>query len=212
MDSSIIIREKDNSISWEAIALLLQKSHFANKKLGVVMKTAYVTPEVIEKKVSNGKTIVALTNDGKLVGTASFYLKTGHKWYDKNKKVAFWVYLAVDPDYQGKGIAKSLYIYIEREVAKLKDVSILESGTAEKNVPQRMNFKFNGFVPVELTSNRNVDYYSVIYIKVKDGDVRYPLLVYKMMYAWSFMTYKALYKPGKISRARSLISVIFRRK
>ena len=42
------------------------------------MKTAYVTPEVIEKKVSNGKTIVALTNDGKLVGTGGIY-----EWSDK---------------------------------------------------------------------------------------------------------------------------------
>lgn len=196
---SIIIKEKDESISWESITNLLREAHQANKKIGVVMKTIHITTEQLVHKVKLGKTYIAITADNQLVGTASVIPQIGKKWYDKNKNISFYLYGGVHPDFQGKGIATKLYRCIEEASKTSFDSDLIKSGTAEKNIPQRKVFLKNGYVPVELVSNKNSNYYSIIYIKFNKV-VPLPIWIYKLRYIFSYLYFKMRYKPGKNER------------
>lgn len=196
---SVIIKEKDNSIPWESITNLLKNAHQANQKIGVQMKTVHITTEQLVHRVELGKTYIALTTDNQLVGTASIIPQTGKKWYDKNKNISFCLYVGVHPDYQGKGIASKLYRYIEEASKTSFNSYLIKSGTAEKNIPQRKTFLKNGYIPVELVSNKNTNYYSIIYIKF-NNKVPLPIWIYKLRYIFSYIYFKMRYKPGKNKR------------
>lgn len=198
---NIRIVEKDETVSWDSLAKLIRISHSVNERFNLSMKTAMLTAEMMEEKVCGGKTFIALDENNRLVGTASVVLRKGSgKWYDKGKTVAFNLYLAVHPDFQGNGIASKLYIYRENLAKDEWGVDVIKSGTAQKNVAQRKNFKKNGYIPVELTSNRNVDYYSVIYMKYLDGKLPYPRWICTLLYCKSIVYFRCRYKPGKIDR------------
>ena len=196
---SIIIKEKDDTVSWEAIASLLREAHRANEKLGVVMKTIHITAEQLVDKVKDGKTFVAVTPDNRLAGTASMIPRIGKKWYDKNRKISFFLYDGVHPDFQRKGIASLLYQCRANESETFFHADIIKSGIAEKNIPQRKTFLKHGYVPVELASNKNTNYYSVIYIKFINK-APWPIWIYKVGYICSYVYYKLRYKPGGIER------------
>ena len=198
----IRIVEKSDSISWDSIAELIRISHSVNKKYNLTMKTASLTAKELAYKVNGGITYVAINEQNQLVGTASVVPRSDNgKWYEKSKRCAFYLYLAVLPDFQGKGISTLLYKEIER-AANIRIVAdIIKSGTAQNNTAQRSNFKKNGFIPVELTSNKNVDYYSVIYVKYLDGRLPFPIWICKLLFWKSVFCYKCRYKPGKIERS-----------
>ena len=196
---SIIIKEKDNSIPWESISNLLRKAHQANQKIGVLMKTVNITTEQLIHKVKLGKTYVALTDDNQVVGTVSIIPQIGKKWYDKNKNLSFCLYAGVHPNFQGKGIASKLYKCIEEASKTSFHSDLIKSGTAEKNIPQRKAFLNNGYIPVELVSNKNTNYYSIIYVKFLN-EIPLPIWIYKLRYIFSYISFKMRYKPGKIER------------
>ena len=164
MTEKIRITEKDETLSWEAIAYLLHLAHSANRRLGFEMKTANFSASEVEHKVKDGKTFVAFDSEGQLVGTASIVPKVGKgKWYENKFAEAFLALVAVHPDYQGKGIVSRLYSFIEKDLVQNTHVNIIKSGTAEKNIPQCKAFVKNGYIPVETISGKDTDYYSIIY-------------------------------------------------
>lgn len=198
----IEIKVKDDSESWDLILELIKNAHLSNiDKIGLIMKTAFITSDELINRVKSGKTFIAITPEKKIIGTASFFIQFGMKWYDKGKKIAFLVYDAVHPDVQGKGVGKAIHGFRNDYIRERTDVEILKIGTAEKNMTVRSILEKQGFIPIELISNRMSNYYSAIYIKFL-REQPLPTPIYRMSYYLSYIYFKCRYKKGKIERTR----------
>lgn len=108
MSNEVIICEKPNSISWDAIKECLYKAHTINRSRGINM-THYQWPaEKIREYIGpNGVMLVALVDGNKLVGTAAIKEAIGSAWYN-NGRYAYACFDGILPEYAGKGIFKKL--------------------------------------------------------------------------------------------------------
>lgn len=188
---------KPDWLKWSEICNFLHRAHLSNQQYGFVMKTAFVDEKTVQKKLYKGKCFVAL-DDGKLIATASLAIDTGNHWYDKNKMVSFWVYDAVDPDYQGLGIIKMLNIERER-YSKEMGAIIIRSGTSIANERQLSIFKKQGFKKVDYLTSKDSSYYSIIVAKWL-GECPFSDKYCTRRFLWAKFWTRLRFKPGKIER------------
>lgn len=108
MDSSIHILEKPDWLSWDAIHQVIWDSHAENREKGIAMRNPSLSGDQIKNKLGeNGKMLVALNDENKLVGTAAVMPKEIKVWFGK-QVFAYCCFAAILPDYNGKGIYKEM--------------------------------------------------------------------------------------------------------
>jgi len=129
---SIRIIEKPEEISWDTIHDVLQKAHQVHFDAGIVMYTATLTAEELEKRVvgSNGKCYVAMDDDT-VVGTLSFIHKHFQRWYCQGESAELTLQ-GVLPSYQGRHIGTNMIKMCEKEIRK-QEINTICFDTAEQN-------------------------------------------------------------------------------
>lgn len=130
--SNILIKEKDESVSWDDVKSVIVAAHQVNFAKGIVMRYPSLPADEIAKKISdgNGKMIVALDGD-KVVGVSAYMIKKGKTWYCKECYM-YLCFTGMLPEYSGRGIYKGLNEFIEEERKRL-DLQIVMFDTHEKN-------------------------------------------------------------------------------
>jgi len=114
MDRKVIdeikIIPKPDYITWEQITELLHLAFAEKKEKGMSYLATHQDAETTKKRVGDGVCLVALIDD-KLVGTASFQIKTPDKfnkrWHNE-KLYAYASQLAVHSDFKGMGLGNKL--------------------------------------------------------------------------------------------------------
>ena len=186
-------------VTYDQIHEVIFKAHERNRNKGLYYRTVDYTGEQIKNKIGNGATFVAL-DDKTIVATGSVGIHTGKSWYDKGLLVAHYCFDAVLPEYQRKGIMTAID-KLRDEFSANNGVSVIRSGTAEKNYPQRQKFDRQGFIPVDYQRFSGNSFFSVLYAKWTDKD-RKP----SRFNCFLHYEYKKL-----ITRLRFFISRVFRK-
>ena len=166
MDKSIRIQIKPDSVSWDDIHDVIWKSHEENRKNGVIMRYPSLPGSEIEKKIgAEGKMLVALTEDGKLVGTAAVMPKKAKLWFGEHV-FAYCCFASILPEYNGKGIYKEM-CRLQEEMAREAGLNMMMFDTHEKNSRNLGHSLKAGYKFVDLKFYR--DHYNVVMVKWLDG-------------------------------------------
>ena len=166
MDKSIRILVKPDYVSWDDIHDVIWKSHEENRKNGVIMRYPSLPGSEIEKKIgADGKMLVALTEDGKLVGTAAMMQKKAKLWFGEND-FAYCCFASILPEYNGKGIYKEM-CRLQEEMARGEGLNMMMFDTHEKNARNLGHSVKAGYRFVDLKFYR--DHYNVVMVKWLDG-------------------------------------------
>lgn len=168
----IIIREKDQTITYEMITNLLNEAHKENEINGMIfMARKQSVEQTIERLGEAGFFCVALINE-QLVGTAAVtFVK------NNNKKMKFGIIkmVCVKNEFRGKGISSLMYAFLENK-AMLQNCNYVITTTAISNkLVVNSNLK-HSYYKYDYKSFRNTDYYSIVMKK----DFKYSL--YNRMY------------------------------
>ena len=168
MESNIQIVEKPDWVSWEEIHEVLVKAHELNRVHGINMRMPSLPGAEIKKRVEDnrGKLFVALDGE-KVVGTGAVVIKNKNMWCGAGD-YAYLCFASVLPEYNGQGIYKQLYIYIEREARKM-GLNRIMFDTHERNERMLEVNKGNGFVPVHYFQAASKAHYNIHLVKWLDG-------------------------------------------
>jgi GNAT superfamily N-acetyltransferase len=113
------------------LTALLNRSYKSLADLGFRYQASFQDVMITKKRVEKASCIVVF-EEGKLIGTISYYSPSnarGNDWYDL-EDVAYFGQFAVDPAYQGKGIGNELINRAE-ELALKDSAKELALDTAE---------------------------------------------------------------------------------
>ena len=166
MDPSIRISLKPESVSWDEIHQVIWQSHEENRRNGVVMRYPSLPGEEIRKRVGEeGKMLVALTEDGKLIGTGAVFPKKASLWFGKDT-FAYCCFASVLPEYNGKGVYKEI-CRRQEEMAREMGLDKMLFDTHEKNSRNLGHSIKAGYRPVDVKFYG--DHYNVVMVKWMDG-------------------------------------------
>lgn len=166
MDSSIQIVEKPDFVSWDDIHDVIWKAHEENRRNGVTMKYPSLPGNEIEKKLgAEGKMLVALTGDGRLVGTAAMMPKKAKLWFGEHV-FAYCCFASILPEYNGKGIYKEM-CRLQEEMAREAGLNMMMFDTHEKNSRNLVHSIKAGYKYVDYRFFR--DHYNFVMVKWLDG-------------------------------------------
>lgn len=166
MDKSIRIQIKPDSVSWDDIHDVIWKSHEENRKNGIFMRYPSLPGSEIEKKLGGeGKMLVALTKEGKLVGTAAMMPKKAKFWFGEHV-FAYCCFASILSEYNGRGIYKEM-CRLQEEMARGAGLNMMMFDTHEKNYRNLCHSRKAGYKSVGLKFYR--DHYNVIMVKWLDG-------------------------------------------
>ncbi|MBO4367601.1 MAG: GNAT family N-acetyltransferase [Clostridia bacterium] len=164
-----MIREKDESVSYESIQELLHLAHEKNKANGLVYATADQTVAKLIEKISSGVCFIAVTNDGTdemLVGTCTLEQRTLKYWYIENKEEPLLLLklVGIHPDWSGKGIGKALIGHCV-DFARKNHYKMIVTDSAEENSAFRRLMSGAGFVIVDCVKYASNNFISAVYAK-----------------------------------------------
>lgn len=165
--AEVLIREKDDSISFEAIQELLGAAHKSNIEKGLVYATANQTPEKLKSKIGEGGVCFVALVEGALAGTITVSFRKLEYWYHSGD-VAIVKLLGVNPEFKGLGIAPRLVSKCI-ETAQDRGVKVLVSDSAEDNVIVRNILHKQGFLTVDYCKYAANNFYSNVYAKWING-------------------------------------------
>lgn len=166
MDASIKILPKPESVSWDDIHEVIWQSHEENRRNGVVMRYPSLPGDEIRKRVGEeGTMLVAMTEDGKLVGTGAVYPKEASLWFGTHR-FAYCCFASILPEYAGKGIYKEMCRQQE-EIARREGLDMMLFDTHEKNARNLGHSLKAGYRYVGLKFYR--DHYNVVMVKWLNG-------------------------------------------
>lgn len=153
--------EKPESVSYDEIHEVLYAAHAVNRAKGMNMHNAELSGEELKESIEgkNGKCYVAMDGD-RVVGTTSYELRSRNRWYAKGT-IPYLTKAGVLPEYNGKGVYKTLAKYRDEEVAKL-DCSVSEFDTAEHNDRIQEIWAKKGARKVSFIAPKDADHYSVV--------------------------------------------------
>lgn len=199
MNTEIQIIEKPDFVSWDLIHDVLWKAHAQNREKGVFMSYPSLSGDEIKKKMENsGKMYIALEGQN-VVGTLALIKKKGNKWYNKGM-YGYLCFGAVLPNYNGKGIYRSLYQLAE-SVAKQVGLMVLTRDTNENNARMLKITKQEGYHFVECKAYK--DHFNIVRAKWLDK-CPYPTWYIKIRFFLSKTITKLRYKmdpeKGKVKR------------
>ncbi len=197
MENTIRVVFKPDSISWDELAKCQQLAHVSNKAHGVNMQCADYSGEDLKKSIKNGFTLVAQDEAGNLVGMLSVEYNTVNRWWHKGLG-AYICYVAVAPDFKGKGVYKALSKRAN-EVIVSKGITVEYLNTHIKNEAAQRAYLKDGYQKVRFSPGSGTDYYSVEMAKWLEGKRKSRLLCH-LMYTATELAVRILYKPGKRRR------------
>jgi len=190
------IKRKPDYISWEQLAECQQHAHKSNKNKGVLMKSANYTADELRNAVKDGITLVALDDAGALVGELSILYKQVNRWWHKGT-AAYICYVAVIPEYQGKGVYSALS-KLATELVLQDGVGVQFLNTHVNNMSARKAYEKDGYKRVRFSPGSRSDYYSVEmakWLSAKKNSV-----ICRLMFLITEFLVRLYYKPGKIRR------------
>ena len=116
----IVIVEKPDTVSWDAIHELLWKAHAANREKGVAMRYASLPGEEIRQRIEGkGRMFCALDGD-ELVGVGAIVPKETRLWFDRKPVTyGYLCFAGVLPEYAGRGVYRELLAAREMVCAEM---------------------------------------------------------------------------------------------
>lgn len=166
MDKSIKILVKPDYVSWDDIHDVIWRSHEENRRKGVTMRYPSLPGSEIEKRMGEkGKMLVALAEDGKLVGTAAMMPKKARLWFGVHV-FAYCCFASILPEYNGKGIYKEM-CHLQEEMAREAGLKMMMFDTHEKNSRNLDHSLKAGYRFVDVKFY--LDHFNVVMVKWLDG-------------------------------------------
>ena len=157
---------KPESLSWDTIHEVIWASHEENRRNGIKMKYPSLPGAEIKKRVEpDGKMLVALTDDGKLVGTAAMIPKEVSLWFGKHW-FAYCCFASILPEYNGKGIYKEM-CHTQEQMARDMGLEMMLFDTHEKNARNLGHAVKAGYRFVDLKHYK--DHFNVVMVKWLNG-------------------------------------------
>lgn len=194
--SKINVMIKPDNISWEELAYCQQKAHEVNHSNSVIMNCSTFTGKQLQEAVKNGITLVATNDTGDLMGTLSIcWNEVNRLWY--RGLAAYICFVAVLPEYKGKGVYRELANYATNEIKK-RGINVEYLNTHEKNYTARRIYENNGYRCVRFSPGSGTDYYSIEMAKFLNG--RKKKVSMQIMFLLSEFYVRLFYKQGKIRR------------
>lgn len=130
------------------------------------MRYPSLTGSEIEKKLgSEGKMLVALTEEGKLVGTAAMIPKKAKLWFGEHS-FAYCCFASILQEYNGEGIYKEM-CRLQEEMAREAGLNMMLFDTHENNSRNIDHSLKAGYRFVDLKFYR--DHFNVVMVKWLDG-------------------------------------------
>lgn len=195
--NGVIVKVKPESISWEELVRCQQRAHESNKAIGVRMQCADFSADELAKEVEKGITLVALDEADNLAGTLSIDFRKVCRWWHKGE-AAYICYVAVSPEYKGKGVYRALSSKADELVAT-RNVAVEYLNTHIGNSLAQAVYMKDGYHKVRFSPGSGSDYYSVEMAKWLDGKGINKFLC-KVMFFTSEILVRIFFKPGKIRR------------
>jgi len=189
MNNSIQIIEKPDWVSWDDIHNVMWDAHAKNREKGIIMSYPSLSGEEIRKKIGdNGKMFVVIEGN-KVVGTMALIKKSGGKWYNSGQ-YGYLCMAAILPEYSGKGIYRSLYLFAEK-TAKQMELLVLTRETNEKNARMLKISKQEGYHFVACKACK--DHFNIVFAKWL-GKRPFPSWYIRMRYSLSVLKTKTRYR------------------
>ncbi len=164
-----ILKEKDDTVSWEEIQNLLSVAHKTNSEKGLFYSAENQTVEQLKNRADGGITYTILDSDAdnRLVATYTIKKHKINHWYTKqnlSNEVFILILLAVDPEYRGMGLAN---MTIENciDYARKEGIEVIILDTAEENIAMKNHCIKYGFKAVDCCNWAVTNYISVVYAK-----------------------------------------------
>jgi len=159
--AEISIRPLADSDSIEELTELLHRSYKILADMGLRYLATHQDSETTRKRISYGECFVAEYR-GKIIGTVCFFMPEvlgGSPWL-KRDDVCDFGQLAVDPDYQGKGIGAMLVKFVEN-LARSRGLAEICLDTSEHATHlidwyTRLGYRFIEYVDWDITNYRSV--------------------------------------------------------
>ena len=165
----VVIKEKDDTISFDSIQELLDLSHAENIKHGLLYETANQPVEKLIAKIGDGVCFVALNTNGIdsfPIGTCTLEKRTLKYWYvnDKKEPLLLLKLVGVHPAWKKRGIGKKL---IDRciDYASRNNYKIIVTDSAEDNYAFRKLMNNSGFSAVDCVKYAGNNFVSTVYAK-----------------------------------------------
>lgn len=161
----ISIIEKPDWVSWDEIHDVLWAAHEKNRENGIIMAFPALSGDGIRKKIGKeGKMFVAMDGDN-VVGTVGLIKSNANHWY-ADGKCGHVCFAAILPDYEGKGIYRSLNE--KRELySKENNYSVLVADTNERNMKMIEIKKKEGYRLISYMACK--DHFNVVMAKWLNG-------------------------------------------
>lgn len=195
MDIRIV--EKPDWIRWDDIHDCLWAAHECNRKMGVNMRTAFLSGNELIKRVGpRGKCFVALVN-GEFAGTASIKIVNRNTWYHTGELCDF-ILVGIYPQYKGMGIYKMLLRKCVSESEHM-GINVVELDTAEGNMHMQNISQKHGFKHVAIKASPCTKHYSIVLAMWTKGCPFSDRYV-KFRYMLQKTLFKLRFKRGHIKR------------
>ncbi len=195
--SNIIVERKPEDITWDVLALCQQKAHESNRANGVNMQCAEFSATDLQDAVKDGITLVAVDNKNALAGMLSVKFNEVKRWWYRGK-AAYICYVAVAPEFKGKGVYKALSRKAE-EIIISEGIYVEYLNTHILNDVAQRAYEKDGYLKVRFSPGSGSHYYSVEMAKWLDVRRKNKLMC-NLMYCLTEIVVRILYKPGKIRR------------
>jgi len=185
---TIAIVQKDESVSWDALAALLHEAYAEHARAGRHYAACDQTPEATRRRVGDGHCFLAFV-DGKLAGTATLgELATP----DAPVRRGCIYQVAVAPAFRSLHLGRAMLGHAE-EVARQDGLAQLVCDTALSATRLHAWYESMGWTRCGLLSHRGTNYYSIEFCKYLDG--RRTGLHEKFRYLWQCVATRAKLRP-----------------
>lgn len=162
------IIELTDDAQFNNVLEIIKEAHKSNISNGLIYATANLElSELIKRaKIYDGITLLAFLDD-MIIGTTTVCFRELNYWYHSGQ-VATIKLVAVDPNFKGYGVAdKLIKECISR--AKERNINVIVSDTAEKNIAMKKIFLQNNFVIADFCKYDANNFYSQVYVKWING-------------------------------------------
>lgn len=196
----IRVLEKPDWVSWEDVRECIYNAQLTNVKKGFDMSFGHLSAEELQKKIGDGYCFVALNEQNKVVGTVTLKVSNIKEWWYKGE-AGYHCYEGVDPEYRGTDVYFDMHDALKEKEREL-DIKLLWADTAEQNKVVLKSVKKKGWKHLQYKAYRSCNYYSVVFVKWKDG-CPYSDRTIDFMFKLSRFIVRFIYKPGHVNRFTS---------
>lgn len=162
---AITIVEKNDDISWDALAKIQYIAHHENRTNGIDQACAYLSGEQLKNNIGNGRCFVAM-DENKPIGIACYRICKNYRkyWFCNGETVAELLYSALLPEYQ-KGNTFYKLVMTRNAAIEEDGAEIIVTDTHERNTKMRDIFILYGFNELCYHKYISCNYISIVMAK-----------------------------------------------